>query len=212
MKVEDIEGFVANISVFSPVLPLAIAGILIARKRLDKNMWPIVVMLVVSLFSDQFAKWLAKTYQNNMPASHLWGFLSALISFWFFCLIMPKSKRLIMVLGISFLVLYTINSTFNETIFTFNAQAKVVQGLCFIVMAFWYFFDVYRSEDIPALEKNGIFWAVVAIFIYYSGALFTQLLYTRIVSSMNGVWIVHNLFNITKNLLFGVALWTSRTH
>jgi len=173
---------------------------------------PIVALLIASFLSDQFALWLARTYQNSMPASHLYGFLHAVILFWFFCQVIPESKKLVIVIGASYLVLYVLNSAFNETIFTYNSLAKVVQNLTFISVAFWYFFDVYRSEDIPSLEKSGIFWAVVAIFIYHSGALFTHLLSSKILNTGGffGSWVIHNLFNITKNLLFGMALWISR--
>ena len=184
------------------------------RKKFVSNYVPIIWLALSSLFCDLLSLYLRVEIRNTMPAFHLYGLLHGICLIWFFSLNISRSRAVVWIGGV-YLLFYVINSAHFEHILTYNAMAKVIQNFLFVAMSFWYFFDLYRLESKLELESHGIFWIVVGILLYHSGAFFTSLFSAKILSTDDGrlfsTWIVHNLSNLTKNILFLVGLWMGRT-
>ena len=57
-------------------------------------------------------------------------------------------------------------------------------------------------------------WISVGVLVYYSGNIFLFILNNYFSNRVDGnqgtLWIIHNLLNISKNLLFCIALWQSQ--
>ena len=212
--VETIDDVIGDISMYSASAILVIGWLLHFWKKYDQKYVPILLLFLASAGCDWLAVILKEEYKNNMPAFHLYGLLHGLILVWFFSMIIRTRKALIQI-GSLYLVFYIINSAFLESIFTYNAIAKVTQNAFFIILSFWYFFDVYKYETNLELESSGIFWIVVGILIYHSGALFSSLFSAKILSGNNdrlfSTWVVHNIAGTIKNLLFLLGLWMGRT-
>lgn len=211
---EKVDDFLIDASLYSASAILVIGWLLHFRKKYNLKYQPILWLLLASAGCDWFAQILKEEYRNNMPAFHLYGLLHGLCLVWFFSLNIRNRKSILQIGGI-YILFYITNSAFVESIFTYPAIAKVAQNVFFIVLSFWYFFDVYKYETNLELESSGIFWIVVGILIYHSGALFTSLFSAKILSiednRLFSTWILHNISSIIKNLLFLLGLWMGRT-
>lgn len=211
---DKIDEFLRNFSIYSAWAILLFGWLLHFFRKFDLKYQPILWLLLASTLCDLLGKYLKYEYANNMPAFHLYSLLHGISLVWFFSLNI-RNRNAVLQIGGTYLVLYILNSLFYENIFTYNAIAKVTQNVFFIGMSFWYFFDVYKFETNLDLQSFGIFWIVVGILIYHSGALFTSLFSAKILSMEDGSlfaqWILHNVSAIIKNILFFIGLWMGRT-
>lgn len=183
-------------------------------KKLDQRLLPIFLLVLASFLADQAGKWAAQEFQNNMPVLHAYSFTQAALLFWFFKNVLKEQKEFILASAIVYLTYFIINSIWIESILTFNQTARIIQNVLFLILTIFYFYNYYEKESTLSPEKDAIFWTVVGIFTYYSGTLFTYILSTKILSTSNdtlfGGWIIHNLANTLKNLIFCIALWLGR--
>lgn len=202
---------IRTISFYSIIPPLLLGVVLYSKKRISREYSPIIILTVVSLLCDILARWAAKEYQNNMPVSHLYSLVQALTIMWFFALSMPKVRKSINFILITYGAYYIINSILFEPLLTFNETARIIQTWIIIPLSLYYFYNLYNSESTIFLERNGRFWIVVGILFYFSGAFFTFLFSKKILSipdtTFFGTWIIHNISNFIKNLFFTIGLW-----
>ncbi len=70
-----------------------------------------------------------------------------------------------------------------------------------------------RITEAPVL-KVPFTWFVFAVLTYYAGNFVVFLVNNYVPLDVHPrIWAIHNLMNITKNILFAIALWqTSRIH
>ncbi len=189
-------------SVFSPVVPL-----LFTWKRLNHFERIIVLSIGVSFFSDLLTTFVLTGY--NYSFLHIYGLIEAIILLKFFHTTL-KSQKLILILGIVFITLYLLDSFLLEWN-SFNRIGRSFEAATFICLSLLLFYQFYKEEKIVFIENTSIFWFNIAILTYFSGAFFSFLLSNEILSGMIPSWILHNLSNILKNILFAIGLWKANT-
>lgn len=196
-------------SVLSPVLPLITAWT--RRKALDRIFSIIVSLIAIALIADVVNITLAFLHVNNLPVAHVYGLIESTLLIAFFALLLGWKKSMWIILSVGFAIYYVVNSIYFESIFSFNAWSRSAEALLmmvFCVMALRMFYS--REEDI-FIEKSPHFWIVIGILTYFSGALFSFLLSTDMLSQSSdrfyGSWMLHNFSNLLKNIIFTIGLW-----
>jgi len=200
-------------SILSPCLGIGLG--LIIYKRLSLPARIITLLLGVSITCDVIMYWMAESGVNNLWVAHIYGFIEALLLSVFFASLILK-RRYIIGVSLLYLTFYVLNSIFLEPIETFNANARALEAVMMISFCFLFFYHIYQMEADIFIERSPDFWIVIGVVIYFSGAFFSFLLATDILSdsyrNFYGSWILHNLSNTLKNLAFAFALWQIHKH
>jgi hypothetical protein len=76
-------------------------------------------------------------------------------------------------------------------------------------LAFSLFYQFYKEENDIFIDQSPLFWMNIAILTYFSGAFFSFILSKEILSGPLP-WMLHNVCNALKNILFSIALWKIR--
>jgi hypothetical protein len=196
-------------SVFSPVIALCIAWRL--RGSLDRMISIIVLLCIFSFANDLLSLTFAKMRSNNMPLAHAYGLLEGLLLIKFFHYLLGWKKSTWTFVAATYALLYVADSIFLESIFSFNAWSRSGEALLMIVLCVMAFSMFYSKEEDIFIEKSPHFWIVIGILTYFSGALFSFLLSTDMLSQsadrFYGSWMLHNFSNLLKNVIFTVGLW-----
>jgi hypothetical protein len=189
-------------------------GIFLGMRRLrimDKAMGLILIVMTVSFLSDIVMLLLAKFGHRNLPVAHVYGFAEGVILTQFFRIQIPKYNSFLAWVTLIFIVFYTMDSFFIEGIFKFNAFARSLEALLMIILSIIFFYFVYTEEHDIFIDKSPSFLSIVGILFYFSGAFFSFLLATDILSQspsrFYGSWNLHNFCNLLKNIIFAIALW-----
>ena len=196
-------------SIFSPVLPLFIAWQ--RRSGLNRTFSLLVTLISIALACDIVNTVLALQRVNNMPVAHIYGLLEGLLLLAFFDRLLTWKKMTWAILCVAYTMLYVVDSIFFESIFTFNAWSRSLEALTMIVLCVVAFNSFYQREENIFIEKSPHFWMVIGILTYFSGALFSFLLSTDMLSQapdrFYGSWMLHNFSNVLKNVIFTIGLW-----
>jgi hypothetical protein len=200
-------------SILSPLLPIGV--VLATRKRLNRTFLLLLYLILLALTSDIVNTILALQKINNLPIAHVYGLLEGLFLIFFFSLILQLSKPVFVSLFSGYGILYILNSIFNESIYTFNAYSRSAEALLMLILSVFALHIFYIREDDIFIEKSPEFWAIIAILFYFSGALFSFLLSTDMLSQSRdrfyGSWVLHNFSNVLKNVIFAIGLWKIKT-
>lgn len=191
-------------SVFSPIMPLVFA-----RKWKNKYLVSITLFVIVSFSADLIS--LTILYGKvNYSFLILYGLLESLILFWFFHCVLDNGKKWLVYLGIIFSLFYIYDSIWIEPN-QFNTIGRSVESLIMIVLSLALFYQFFRKEDDIFLEKSPLFWINIGILIYFSGALFSFVM-SSIILSTKLSWIFHNISNILKNIFIAIGLWRAKVN
>jgi hypothetical protein len=196
-------------SVMSGTIPLALAWT--RRRVLNQTLSIIISLIALSLTVDTIMVCVGFSGINNMPLAHAYGLIEGILLLTFFSRLLSLPKRGWINAIIAYSVLYCLNSAFHEDIFTFNSHARTTEALMMLMLSVYALYRFYTKEEDIFIEKSPEFWMVIAILVYFSGALFSFLLSTEILSErperFYSSWILHNTSNSIKNILFAVGIW-----
>ena len=147
---------------------------------------------------DVFGLYLAFNRINNIWLFHLftpleYGFLVMVFSYW------QKKSLLRLVLRLSiplFALICLVNKLFLENLVTFDSFTASLEGSALIMISVYTLFNLYRGNSGP-ISKDPRFWITVAVLIYFAGSLPT-FAFANIIA----LWSIHNILNVSSNVLF----------
>lgn len=168
--------------------------------------------LVFDLAVELLAGYLFSKKINNLPLLHLFTFGEFIFfSFFYYHLIrfLTEHKRyfyLFFGLVVSFLI---VNSTFIQSIHSFNSIAKCTVHLILIIYAVWYFYQMsFDSEAELKRSDRPLRLINSAVLLYYSGSLFifmfTNFIQANDMRMHRGFW----AFNAGLNVVFQLLVLT----
>jgi hypothetical protein len=188
-------------SIFSAAIPL-----LFALKKLNRYQTVIVILITVSFLTDLITWYLIRG--RNYFFLHIYGILEALILLYFYSLVLGKSRAVVYGVALLYGLFYAVNSVWWEY-GVFNTYARSIECLIMIGLAFSLFYQFYKEENDIFIDQSPLFWMNIAILTYFSGAFFSFILSKEILSGPLP-WMLHNVCNALKNILFSIALWKIR--
>jgi hypothetical protein len=188
-------------SIFSAAIPL-----LFAMKKLNRYQTVILLVITVSFLTDLTTWYVIKG--RNYLFLHVYGILEALLLLYFYSLVLTKSRMTIYGVAIAYSVFYFLNSMWWE-FGAFNTYARSIECLIMIGLSLALFYQFYNEEDDIFIDQSPLFWINIAVLTYFSGAFFSFILSKEILSGPLP-WMLHNVCNALKNILFAIGLWKIR--
>ncbi|HET9052990.1 MAG TPA: hypothetical protein VFM90_02375 [Cyclobacteriaceae bacterium] len=125
-----------------------------------------------------------------------------------------KEKRIALFISVAYLIFFTVNIAFFQGWFMLNTASFILT--CFIVSGYslYYFYRLLSDMPVVYIHRLPMLWLAFAVLLYHAGNFFLILAMPYFIDE-NGrgysvLWsYVHNMLNITKNILFAIALWHS---
>jgi hypothetical protein len=118
-----------------------------------------------------------------------------------------KTRNLLIVLFILFLVFAFINLFFIEGFSMRNTNLRTVSSISFIILSIYYFKYLLIEQPVDNILEFPMFWVNSAILIYFSGNIFLYAANNFISSQKIYLYyyLIHDMLNIVKNIFFGIA-------
>lgn len=195
----------ANLSIYSPLL-FIILLIFIKKNhflRVDKIL---IIIVFVSFFTDLFSRYAV---DRNYIYLFFYSIIDTVLLLYLFKSLLNKGNKLIILLLVVYLSTLAIEFFYKNPIYDFFSFSLTIKCLIFIILSLKYFYQIYMNEEDIFKSKAPEFWYNVGILIYFSLAFFPFFLSTEIMSGLfdYSLWFIHNIGNISKNLIFALGLW-----
>lgn len=197
------------LSILSVLIPLSLA---VAQwKRIPREISELRWLLAIGLIFDIVGRTLGILSINN-----LWVY-DVFMFFQFSVLLYIFSKQFSA--KTPFILVYTIIGCFYLISLLFLSKAtkslvrsNAVDGLVLIVVSILFFYKLLSELKVVSIHRLPVLWISFATLFYYSGNLFVFLAATYLETDQDYLsvfWILHNVLNIIKNVLFAIGLWQS---
>lgn len=208
---ESLARILMQVSVYSILLPLALAIARIRSNVREQRMLSILVFL--SAFTEFAALVIGQgLHLNNLPLLHIFTILEFGLLAGIFRDHLQPTVRPGQLYGLiaGFTIFAILNSIFNESILQFNAVARGVESILIILLVLLYFYVTLKTLKVSRLESSPLFWISSGLLIYFSAGLFVFIYSNYVLESQQAsftVWGIHTFMSIVRNLFFAVALW-----
>lgn len=204
------EFLIAYSSFGSVFIPLALA--IIQWKRVWDDFRPLCLILILSLSTDLSSILLIRFSIN--PNTYLIGNIYLVAQFSLLALLFRKqlpNPRIVDIILFLFIVFCIIDFLFFQGPWVFNSVSSVVTSFVLISFCLFYFYKLLNDLPIVHIHELPMLWISFAVLIYYGGNFFLFLVNNHLTHDgpHKLMWILHNLLNISKNILFAFALWQS---
>jgi hypothetical protein len=200
--------FIAILSVGSVLLPLTLAGL--QWKKLSGELFALKWLLIASLLSDVLMFFAGVYFKNSYPVGNV--FLIFQFSFFLYIFsLYRKRKDVVLIIWITYLTYYVLDVIFIENFFRVVPYASAIASFILILFSFQYLYKLLSELPTLHIQRLPMLWVTFSILLYSGGTLFIFLannyLLTTHTDWQHGMWVLHNIFNILKNILFAIALW-----
>lgn len=199
--------YIAHFSSISVLIPLVFA--VIQWRRIPSEISPLRWAIIVSLISDSCELLLLKMGHTNHLVGTIYLYIQFSILLYIFSL-QFQGKTTWKYSTWILIVLYLIGLLVCIQLSESTVYVEAVANLVLIVVPLAFFYKLLNELKIINIHRLPILWICFATLFYYSGNLFLFLardLLARVPESYGLSWILHNILNVTKNVLFAVALW-----
>jgi hypothetical protein len=205
-----LEFLIAYSSFGSIFIPLAIA--FFNWKKTWNELRPLCLVLILSLLSDSISFVFIQYSLNTYWIVNIYLITQFLLVAWIFKRELSKYHLIDLVI-IVFIIFGLINLSLFQGPWVFNSVSNAVASLILISFCLLYFYQLLNELPIVHVQHLPMFWIAFGVLTYYSGNFFLFLVNNYLLYGEHDthqlVWILHNLLNLTKNLLFAIALWQS---
>jgi len=191
-------------SVFSPVIPL------IFVRRWKTNYLKIITIFIIVSFATDLSFASILRGETNYVLLQLYGLIETFILVVFYSSVLDIKRKWFVLIGTVFSLFYISDSLWFEAD-QFNTIGRSVESLIMIVLSLSLFYQFFTKEDDIFLEKSPLLWINIGILIYFSGALFSFVMSSVILSTKLS-WIFHNISNILKNVFIAIGLWRAKVN
>lgn len=200
----------AYVSWFSVLIPLSFS---LLKLRLEREMYWLRILLIVSFLCDLLGYFLAMSGHRNLWLANFFFLFQFCTILLIFSIVSTKQSRYYFYfLGTIVPMFFLLNFVSGDSKTYLDTYSTALSSLAIMFMSIRFFIQILRSLPTQEIHKYPVIWIVIAVFFYYSGTLLVFVSYNYFVElgpSLNmSFWsFSHNFLNITKNLLFAVALW-----
>jgi hypothetical protein len=194
---------------FSVLIPLAIS---LFKIGLEREMSWLRGLLIFSFSCDLVGYWLATSGHNNLFLANFFFLSQYAVLLIIFSFILTDTHRYFYYfLGVIVAVSFLLNLLSGHSKAYIDSYSAALSSLAILFLSVRFFMQMLVSLPTQEIHKYPLLWIVIAVFFYYSGTLLLFVINNYLVISNPSlhkvVWAFHNFLNITKNLLFAVALW-----
>lgn len=150
---------------------------------------------------------------NNFLGYNLYTIFAFVLFGWIYLRTIQNSfaKKLLFGVITLYVLFATWNLLFYEGTSEFNQFSLTVEGICFIAISLYYFYELLMRVDTKHITRDAMFWLNANILFYFSGTLFIFGFSNYMMEHALTEW---HLINPTINSLFNfmliLVLWLGR--
>lgn len=198
----------AFISTGSVLIPLSLA--VIQWSKLPKDIAWLRVLLICSGVSDVLQITMALLGIHNLVVGNTYMLIQFTILLYMLSLQFER-KRSYTIIYVSLVILYAFGLILSRNDMDIISPLNAVASLALIIVSILFFYKLINELRVENIHRQPIVWIAFATLFYYSGTLFIFLTFSYLIKtdSLKSIWMLQLLLNITKNILFAVALWQS---
>lgn len=204
------ELIIAHFSSGSVLIPFVLA--LTNWRKLPTELRPLCWILFISLLADALSLILMQYSIHTHFIGNIYLVAQFSLLVWIFRKQLPN-QRITDIIFILFILFCIINISFFQGPWVFNSVSNVVASLILIGFCIFYLYRLLYELPMVHIQHHPMLWITFAVLTYYAGNFFLFLVKNYLTYGESGshklMWILHNLLNITKNILFAIALWQS---
>lgn len=173
-------------------------------------MFILFLLLVCSFISDALSFLFSINSIPTSPVFNIYFFVQFLLlsAIYHRCF---DGKSWVIVLVFCFLAIYVVTTAYLPNWRTLNTYAMASGSIILVIFALTYLYlNIRESQDFQIFHLP-VFWISFAVLFYHSGTLLLTVLNNYLLTNFKDayglIWILHNVCNIVKNLLFGLGIW-----
>jgi hypothetical protein len=169
--------------------------------------------VLLSLLLDLTSTLLLKHYNKsiNFYVIHLFVIFEFILFFYFFRIVAIKKNKssvYFIPLLIFHLSFYCLSALF--TLEGFNSVGTAYFNLVIIIYCLLEFKNIIKSPPLNQyIERTSFFWILIGIFLYSSGNFyiftFSELMINKKRDYFLGIWAIHNVLNMIKNICIAIS-------
>lgn len=197
------------LSIASVLIPLSLAGL--QWKKIPREITELRWLLVAGLIIDIIARTLGILSINNLWVYDVFMFIQFTILLYIFSK-QFSTKTLFVITYVAIVGFYLISLLFLPPAMKSLVRSNAVDGLVLIIVSILFFYKLLSELKVVNIHRLPVLWISFATLFYYSGNLFVFLAATYLETDpdyLRVFWILHNVLNIIKNILFAIGLWQS---
>ncbi len=165
------------------------------------------ILTAASFIFDTISLYYGRQGINSYPVNNAFLLVQFIILLLIYREAFGWRYRPVYVAGAVYTALFGVNYLFVQSPYTLNSYAYTVSGVILMVLSLLYFRYLLKNLPEPHVHRSPLIWINIAVLVYFGGNLFLFMLYNFFAS---GIWILHNMLNIIKNILLFVAVWQSQ--
>jgi hypothetical protein len=200
---------IANISSGSVLIPLF--WIVFTLQYRDSKMKLLFYLLIASFGSDLIGYILFNLSLNSYPIINFFLLIQFLICFKLLTEDWPSILKRSVWIG--FPIIFFVNYFLIQKPTVFNSYSNSVACLILMVGSLYYFYTLLRDLPSENVMRIPLFWIAIGVLTYYAGNLLLFIINNYLTLGAQGshatMWIMHNLLNVSKNIIFTIAIWQS---
>jgi hypothetical protein len=180
-------------------------------RGLNKELRYLSYIIFVSAGCDTISLALAMNRINSLPLTNLYLLLQFHFLVAIFKLHYGQNRVLTVAYGCT-LASFLIGAFFFDGFWKLNPLFVTSSSLLLMMLSLTYFYLLLTRLPIVHIHRTPMLWVSFAVLFYYSGNFFQFLITNYILGDTDVarmLWIMHNLLNILKNVLFTIAIWQS---
>ena len=196
----------SKITVLSVVLPIVLFFLFFKRNK-GAGLWVIVLYCICSFLADS-----AYYHYRKQPDYFFYIYSSFTIIeytlFSIFLFLSYKEKVFKYTLFVCSLFFYAIAvlNIIHKNKESFDSISGSLEAVLIIVYGIFYLYEQIKDPSIFYVYFSKKFWIVIAFLLYFSSTLFLFIYaatFTR--PDQSTYWVINNVFDIIKNLLFAIS-------
>lgn len=203
---------IAYISISTVLVPILVA--IVQWNKIPKEIAALRWLLIASIIFDLIMLKMSSLGMNNLAVGDVFMFIQFIILLYIFSRQFAR-QILFIAAGLIVALFYAVGLFTDDFIappVVALIRSGAVESLFMITASVALFYKLLNELKIVNIHRLPILWISFATLFYYSGNLFVFLTSGYLEDYPDTLiltWMFHNVLNVTKNMLFAVALWQS---
>lgn len=189
-------------------------------KRIDGGSAVIYLMLLISFIADNLNHIFIWEYLyhrvdpafNSYIFNNNWILIDFYLASWWTVRLVPRRRKLVLVLMKFFTVVALISFSFSFSFFESNTFTKSLWSISLSIYTILIFIEILKTSPMRSLSQHPVFWINTGLFLFASTSLFSYLTEQHLVFDLEISWFdyapIHFFtvfFNILKNFFICYA-------
>jgi hypothetical protein len=195
------------LSQYFALLPIIVV-LFVLKKIKDWRLWVIFFYCICSFINDSILVYASTHDLDDRVFIHVFTVLEYLVfaGYLLSILINKTAQKALITLSVVFTVFCSyiiIESTLEQ----FDSVQSSISAIILISFCIIYLFEEINKPELTFIYASYRFWIVAAILIYFAATLFLYgFAATLPPEVMQQYWIINNISNILKSILFSIAV------